>query len=432
MAVDAHALMKRLARFLDGFASCFVRGAHAGHAKRYVMGLLSDAESKNMEGLLSRLAEPGDYQSLQHFITHSTWSASRVWERLVSTVPEREGYLLIDDTSIPKQGSSSVGVMRQYCGALGKTANCQVLVTSSLRTKHATWPLCMELFLPESWCADLDRRERTRVPKDLQHRTKIAMALQQVDSVLAAGIRVRCVLADAGYGEATEFRTELARRNLHYAVGVSKAIKVFLEPPTYKPSARPSRPELARGSAKPLTLDEIAQAADPKDWVRLCWRKGAKGKLEADFLLLRAMPAHHWSHGAKHDEVWVICERTLGKDSVRKFYLSNLPSDMSPREVVRITHERWAVEMQYRDLKQEVALDHFEGRTYPGLARHLVLTALAYIFLQIERRRSRTTTLPSLNAVRRSVTEIVVAMLFACRERFAKMVANFARDPPFL
>lgn len=423
--------MERLARFLDGFASCFVRGAQVGHAKRYVMGLLSDAESKNMEGLLSRLAEPGDYQSLQHFITHSTWDAGRIWERLVSTIPEREGYLLIDDTSIPKQGSSSVGVARQYCGALGKTANCQVLVTSALRTSRATWPLGMELFLPEAWCEDVDRRERTRVPEDLQHRTKLEMALEQVDSVLAADIRIRCVLADAGYGESTEFRAAIAKRNLHYAVGVSKAIKVFCEPPKYKPSARPSRPELARDSAKPLTLEELAQTAGPKDWVRLSWRKGTKGKLEADFLVLRATPAHQWTHGAKHDEVWVICERTLGKDSVRKFYLSNLPARLNRREVIRITHERWAIEMQYRDLKQEVALDHFEGRTYPGLARHVALTALAYTFLQLERRRSRATELPSLNAVRRSVTEIVVAMLFACRERFANMVANFARDPPF-
>lgn len=430
MAVDARALMTRLARFLDGFASSFVRGAHPGHAKRYVQGLLSDAKSKNMEGLLSRLAEPGDYQSLQHFITHSTWEADRVWKRLVEILPDREGFLLIDDTSIPKQGSSSVGVAHQYCGALGKTANCQVVVTSALRTKHATWPLHMELFLPESWCDDVDRREHVNVPEDLKKRTKIEMALEQVDLAMAAGVQICCVLADAGYGESTEFRTALAERRLCYSVGVSKQIKVFRDTPTFKPTNRPSRPELARRSAKPIRLDDLATAADPKDWIRLSWRKGTKGKLEADFLLMRVRPAHCWTHGELHEEEWVICERTLGKDSVRKFYLSNLPADLSAKEIVRITHERWAIEMQYRDLKQEVALDHFEGRTYPGLARHLVLTALAYTFLQLERRRSRALALPSLNAVRRSVTEIVVAMLFATGERFAKMVTDFARDPP--
>src|SRR5262245_61852950 len=395
--------MKRLAGFLDRFSPCFSRDAHPGHAKRYVQGLLSDAESKNMEGLLSRLAEPGDYQSFQHFITHSTWEAGRLWERLVALLPEREGYLLIDDTSIPKQGSSSVGVARQYCGALGKTANCQVIVTSALRTKHSTWPLSMELYVPQAWCEDSDLRERTSVPAELKHRTKIEMALAHVDQAIAAGLQLRCVLADAGYGESTEFRSALGERGLCYSVGVGKNLKVFLGAPKFKASSRPSRPELARGSAQPISLDELATEAEENEWSRLSWRKGTKGKLAADFLVLRVMPAHKWDRGARHDEAWLICERTLGKDSVRKFYLSNLPAELSPKELVRITHERWAIEMQYRDLKQEVALDHFEGRSYPGLARHLVLTALAYAFIQLERRRSRAAQIPSLNAVRRSV-----------------------------
>src|SRR4030095_4139312 len=205
---------------------------------------------------------------------------------------------------------------------------------------------------------------------------------------------------------------------------VGKGLKVFTSPPKFTSASTPSRRELARGSAQPTTLDQLADAADPEQWVRLAWRKGTKGKLEADFLIRRVFPAHDWSRGGEHDEVWLICERTIGKDSVRKFYLSNLPANVPHKELVRITHERWAIEMQYRDLKQEVALDHFEGRSYPGLARHLVLTCLAYAFLQLERRRSRAATLPSLNAVRRAVTEIIVAMLFATGDRFAKLVSS--------
>jgi len=422
--------MERLARFLDGFATCFSRRAHGGHAKRYVKGLLSDAKSKNMEGLLSRLAEPGDYQSLQHFITHSTWDASRVSQRLVETLPEREGYLLIDDTSIPKQGSESVGVARQYCGALGKVANCQVIVTSALRTKHTTWPLQMELYLPETWCGDADRRERTNVPEHLEHRTKLAMAVAQIDLAITAGIQIRCVLADAGYGESTEFRDAIAERGLHYAVGVGKNVSVFTAPPKLRATSRPSRPELATRSPRPITLEKLVDAAAPAQWTKLAWRKGTKGKLVAEFLIQRVLPAHRWDRGRENAGVWLICERTLGRDAVRKFYFSNLPAKLSHSELVRITHERWAIEMQYRDLKQEVALDHFEGRSYQGLHRHLVLTALAYSFLQLERRRSRAATLPSLNAVRRAVTEIIVAMLFATGDRFAKLVSSFARDPP--
>ena len=424
--------MQRLARFLDGFASCFSRLAHGGHAKRYVQGLLSDAKSKNMEGLLSRLADPGDYQSLQHFITHSTWDASRLWQQLVAKLPEREGYLLIDDTSIPKQGKESVGVARQYCGALGKVANCQVVVTSALRTTQATWPLHMELYLPEVWCDDEDRRERTHVPNLLAHRTKITMAVAQIDRAITAGIQIRCVLADAGYGESTEFRDTIAERGLHYAVGVGKSVTMFAAPPKFLATSRPSRPVLAKQSPKPISLEEFADSAAPADWTKLSWRKGTKGKLAAEFLIQRVLPANCWNRGKHNDEVWLICERTLGKDVVRKFFFSNLPANISHTELVRITHERWAIEMQYRDLKQEVALDHFEGRSYQGLERHLVLTALAYSFLHLERRRSRAATMPSLNAVRRSVTEIVVALLFATGDRFAKMVTEFARDPPHI
>lgn len=426
----ARALLQRLARFLDGFAPCFVRRAHAGHAQRYVKGLLSDAKYKNMEGIVSRLVEPGDYQALQHFITHSTWQADRIWSRLRAILPDRRGVFVIDDTGIPKQGSHSVGVASQYCGAVGKIANSQNIVTSALYTGRHTWPIAMELFLPERWCSDPDRREAADVPDSIQHRTKHVMALEQVDTAIAAGFEIDAVLADAGYGESTEFREAIATRGLRYSVGIGKNTTVFASPPSFKPTKRPSRPVLAAGSAGPQTIASFADSAAPREWTRISWRRGVKDKLEAEFLIRRVIPAHRWHLGQSHDEVWLICERTLGADSVRKYYLSNLPAETKPRELVRITHERWAIEMHYRDLKQELGLDHFEGRSYPGFARHLVLTALAYVFLQHERRRKRSDVVASLNAIRRSVTEILTAMLFASGERFASMVTDFARDPP--
>jgi SRSO17 transposase len=397
-----------------GFAGCFVRDSQPGNAHRYVRGLLSDAKRKNMEGMLHRLCDPGQYQTLQHFITHSTWQADAIWQRLREQVPERRGLLLIDDTSIPKQGKESAGVARQYCGALGKVANCQVLVTTALRTKHAVWPLAMELFLTESWCADEDRRERTRVPEPLQHRTKIAMAIEQIDVARAAGFDITCVLADAGYGDAHGFREAIANRELHYAVGVAKTTKVFV----------------GVRSAKPIPLEQVAKRAHPGDWQRIVWRKGTKGPLQADFLLLRVTPAHGCDSNKPSDQVWLICERTLGKDSVRKFYFSNLPAQISAKKLVAITHERWAIEQHYRDLKQETALDHFEGRSYPGLHRHIALTALAYTFLESERQRSNVDAMLSIGAIREAVTEIVVMMLFTIGEDFAKRTLAFIRDPP--
>jgi SRSO17 transposase len=392
-----------------------------------VRGLLSDAKRKNMEGMLQRLSDPGQYQTLQHFITHSTWRADAVWQALRARAPDRRGMLLIDDTSIPKQGRESAGVARQYCGALGKIANCQAIVTTALRSKRAVWPMTMELFLPQDWCDDADRRERTHVPDDVGHRTKTAMALEHVDAVRACEIEITCVLADSGYGDGVEFREALAERGLSYSVGVSKTTKVVLDPSTSEWSK--TRPKRSGKSSRAQTVEQIAKRAPASAWKRIAWRKGTKGQLAAEFLLLRATPIHPNHRGGC---IWVICERTLGKDSVRKYHLSNLPATIGAKQLVAITHERWAIEQHYRDLKQETALDHFEGRSYPGLHRHMALTALAYTFLEAERQRSAADCLLSIGAVREAVTEVVVFMLFALGERFATRAAAFIRDPPKL
>lgn len=420
-------LLKRLTKFLDGFAGAFVRGGQPGNALRYVRGLLSDAKRKNMEGMLQRLSDPGQYQTLQHFITHSTWRAEAIWQELRAQAHDRRGLLLIDDTSIPKQGRESAGVARQYCGALGKIANCQAIVTTALRGKSAVWPMSMELFLPQDWCDDEDRRERTHVPDDLRHRTKTQMAIEHVDAVRASGIEITCVLADSGYGDGVEFREALAERGLHYSVGVSKTTKVVLDSPT---SGWPSFRRKGAGKAKQAeSLEQIAKRAPSSAWKRISWRKGTKGPLAADFLILRATPIHSLHRGGC---LWLICERTLGSESVRKYYLSNLPATIGAKQLVAITHERWAIEQHYRDLKQETALDHFEGRSYPGLHRHMALTALAYAFLEAERQRSSAEPVLTIGAIREAVTEVVVFMLFALGERFATRAAAFIRDPPKL
>lgn len=431
-------LLKRLVKFVNGFADAFVRGGQTGNAERYVRGLLSDARRKNMEGMLRRISDPGQYQTLQHFITHSTWQAEEVWRQLRARSASRRGFLLIDDTSIPKQGRESAGVARQYCGALGKVANCQVIVTAALSSDRAVWPLAMDLFMGEEWCEDEDRRERTRVPESLRHRTKIEMAIAQLDLAREVGIGIDCVLADAGYGDAIGFRDAIAERGLHYAVGVAKTTKVFVEQPRFavpagKGGGRPrSRKQLTKTSSRPVTLEQIAAGAPKANWQRIAWRKGTKGDLQADFLLLRVTPAHRWQIGKEHEQVWLICERTLGRDSVRKYYLSNLPPRIAAKKLVAITHERWAIEQHYRDLKQETSLDHFEGRSYPGLHRHLALTALAYSFLETERQRPRATSGLSIGATREAVTEVVVFMLFALGEAYATRAAAFIRDPPKL
>ena len=429
-------LLQRLAKFLDGFASCFGRRGREDAARRYVKGLFSDAKRKNMECMWGRITDRGDYQALQHFITHSTWSADGVWEAVRGKLPDPQGVLIVDDTGIPKRGRHSVGVKRQYSGTLGKTGNCQVVVSTVLRSKQSTWPVAMELYLPREWAEDEGRRESAAIPEDVLFRKKWEIALGQIDRVCEAGIDVRCVVADAGYGDGAEFRDGLAERGLFYVVAIKGTSKAFDKPPRFVTprqtgEGRPrTRASLAKSSRKPKTVQQIAKAVPETEWQTVDWRKGSKGRLRAEFVALRVTPSKDWSKGEQHDECWLICERPIGEKKATKFYLSNLPKKTPLKRLVDLAHTRWPVEQNYEQLKDELSLDHFEGRSYPGFHHHLVLTALAFVFLQLERSRSRAQQLPTLNKLRWLVTEIVTAQLFASDERLSRMITEFMRDPP--
>ena len=425
-----------MAEFLDGFASCFGRRGRGDAARRYVKGLFSDAKRKNMECMWGRITDRGDYQALQHFITHSTWSAGAVWEALRRRLPDREGVLIVDDTGIPKRGRHSVGVKRQYSGTLGKIGNCQVVVSCVLRSKRSTWPIAMELYLPEEWAEDQNRREVVAIPEDVPFRKKWEIALEQIDQACEADVGVRCVLADSGYGDCCEFRDGLNDRKLPYVVAVRSSVTVFGKPPRFTVPRRNMKPRprtkvvLAKNSPKPKAVPAVAEALPEAEWQKVVWRKGSKGKLQAEFVALRVTPSHHWSKGKQNDECWLLCERPVGEKKPTKFYLSNLPQKIPLKRLVDLAHTRWPIEQSYEQLKDELALDHFEGRSYPGFHHHLVLTALAFVFLQLERRRSKAEQPPTLNELRWLITEIVTAQLFASDERLSRMITEFIRDPP--
>ena len=429
-------LLERLAEFLDSFASCFGRRGRSDAARRYVKGLFSDAKRKNIECMWGRITDPGDYQALQHFITHSTWSSGTVWGALRRKLPDRAGVLIVDDTGIPKRGRHSVGVARQYSGTLGKVGNCQVVVSCVLRSKHSTWPLAMELYLPEEWAEDRTRRDSAAIPQDTPFRRKWEIALGQIDEACAADLDVQCVVADAGYGDCGGFRDGLSERGLCYAVAVQSTVKAFDRVPRFivpkqgRMGRPPTKSKLARNSPKPKTVRAIAKATPKAEWQKVVWRKGSKGNLQAEFLALRVTPSQAWYRGEQNDECWLLCERPTGQKIATKFYLSNLPKSTSLKQLVDLAHTRWAIEQNYEQLKDELALDHFEGRSYSGFHHHLVLTALAFTFLELERRRSRAKKLPTLNKLRWVVTEIVTAQLFASEERLSRMIADFIRDPP--
>ena len=398
-------MLTRLGTFLDQFTRCFGRHAHRTYASRYLQGLLNDSERKSMQPMHGRLSDPGSYQSLQHFITHSTWEVRPFGRRLRELIPVRHGILAIDDTGLPKQGTASVGVQRQYCGALGKIANCQIAVTTALMAGGLAWLTSMELYLPQTWMEDDDRRARAQIPRPLAFREKWRIAVAHVRTVLAAGFTLEAVVADAAYGEIAQFRAALERLGVHYVVAVPYFVGARLTPDTPRES-----------------LAALANRLAPSTWHRIRWGRGTKGPLEARFAAVRVRIPKSRS------ERWLLCQKSLIDDE-RQYYFSNLPPTTPLKTLVQIARSRWAIEGQYRDLKSELGLDHFEGRSYPGWNHHAVLAAMTFTFLQFERRR-RTDPLPTFPEIRNLVREIMAALLWTARPGWLKLAINFQRNPP--
>lgn len=401
----ARALLRRLGLFLDGFSACFSRQPQRAAATQYIDGLFTDSERKSMQAMHGRLGDPGDYQALQHFITHSPWEAARVWTQLRAVVPLRTGILAIDDTGFPKQGLQSPGVQRQYCGALGKIGNCQVAVSSALIADGRTWPLAFDLYLPTSWTDDRARCAAAGIPPTARFREKWRIALAQVRTVLQAGFTITGVVVDADYGANAAFRTGLERLGLAYGVAIRGEA-------TFAVADGPG----------PLSAVALADSAPPDAWETVTWGTGTAGPLSADFCALRVRPT------AGRGDRWLLCERSA--TDVRKYYLLHLPATTPLVDLVALARSRWPIEQQYRELKDDLGLDHFEGRTYPGWTHHVVLTAVAFTFLQIERARPTEGPRPTLPVVRGWVREIMGLLYVLHNRRLLRMLDSFRRNAP--
>jgi SRSO17 transposase len=403
---EARAVLQRFGEFADQFAECFGRRVQRDAASRYLAGLVNDSARKSMQAMHGRLSDAGTYQALQHFITDSPWSSAPMWTRLRALIPERRGILAVDDTGFPKQGTESVGVKRQYSGALGKTGNCQVGVSTALIGPTLIWPTSCELYLPQEWATDAARRDKARVPVTVRFREKWRIALAHVRQVRQAGLGIDAVVADADYGTTTAFRTGLERLGLRYAVAVRKLRQVW-----------------APGATTSCSLETMGHALPEDAWRDVTWGQGTKGPLAARFVARRVRLRHG------RGDRWVLFERSRADDE-RKYYVLNLDPTASLIALVRLARSRWPIEQQYRELKDELGLDHFEGRTYPGWAHHMVLTAAAFIFLQLERRRSPDAPRPTLPAVRAWMREIVAIQYVVGNEALFNMAVSFHRNPP--
>jgi SRSO17 transposase len=417
----ATARIQRLVRWLEQFKCCFGHRAQLLALRTYVQGVFSDSERKSMQAMLARVTEPVAYQAFQHFITHAPWDADKVWRRLRAVIPERRGVLILDGTSFPKQGPASVGAARQYCGALGKIANCQVATTVALWPGVRGWCLGATLYLPETWLTP-EQRQRARIPAAVRFQEKWRHALRLVRQVRAAGFTLTAVLGDAEFGDVTVLRAALHRLRLPYALGISSTLTVFRRRPRLVSrlprAAGPGRPRTARRVAetdRPLSVAALARQQPRKAWRWIRWRNGAQPSRRARFVALRVTPATGWRVGRLAPEVWLLCEREADGDF--KYYLVDLPAGTGLRRLVELAHQRWAIEQQYQELKSELGLDHFEGRSYPGWQHHVVLTAVAHAYIQRERMRRGAAglTFPQVRAI---VQEIFTALLFAAKPRY--------------
>lgn len=389
-----------------------------------------------MEAMLVRVTDPGHYQALQHFITHAVWDVAPVWQRLVQHVPARRGVLIIDDTGWLKQGKHSVGVARQYCGAVGKVANCQVAVTTMLWAKQRAWPLGMTLYLPKDWTRDAARRTRVGIPPTVFFQEKWRLALTLLRRARTAGIALTAVVADAGFGDVSAFREVLHQWKLPYALGVSSQLTVFLGTPrvavpaaTGRRGQPPTRLALL-DDVTPTALSRVATSLPARAWRRLTWRNGHHDPWQAEFAARRVTPAHAWRRRQLAPEVWLLCQRPCGGDTAVKYFFVHLPATASLQTLVTLAHQRWAIEQQYQDLKDELGFDHFEGRSYEGWQHHAVLTTVAYTFLQRERATRASGASLTFPIVRGLVRETFTALLFASKPAYLKWMIRAQRLLP--
>lgn len=371
-----------------------------GHKKRrqmcplYVTGLIGPGDRKSIEPMAARFA-PERYDRLHHFISSGVWDSKPIEEELARQADQLIGapdaFLVIDDTSLPKKGEHSVGVAPQYASMLGKRANCQTLVSLTLARDDVPIAVGLRLFLPESWTGDPLRMIKAGVPEQFRHsRSKPEMALEEIDRLMAAAIRFGTVLADAGYGLSAPFRQGLSARGLTWAVGIPKHQKVYpADVSLIFPVADRGRP---RKNPIPDTLSVAAEIMLSKAaWKNVSWRRGTKGSLTARFSALRiriadGQPQRILDKGQQHmpgEEAWLIGEWRSSDE--RKYYLSNLPADTGLKSLASAIKARWACEQAHQQMKEELGLDHFEGRSWQGLHRHALMTMIAYAFLQHQR-----------------------------------------------
>jgi SRSO17 transposase len=393
----------RFATYVDQLATTLSHQDRHAPLRAYVTGLCLPGDRKSIEPMAARV-DPrhvrSRHQSMHHFIADAPWDAAavlRVAREWVLAPMVRHGPVaawIVDDTGFPKKGQHSVGVARQYCGVLGKQDNCQVVVSVSVANDAVSLPVAYQLYLPESWARDRRRRRAVGVPPAVAFQPKWQIALGQIQTVQAEGVPPAPVVADAGYGDTTAFRDALTTAGVPYVVGVKPETTAWPPGQAPRPPKRwPGRgrpPTRVRRTAThtPQSLAQLAMALPTTAWRTVTWREGTRGAMRSRFARLRVRPAHRDEQRATpRPAEWLLIEWPRGDSAPTKYWLSTLPETTPIAEFVRLAKLRWRIERDYQELKDELGLDHFEGRGWRGFHHHGALCIAAYAFLAAERAR---------------------------------------------
>ena len=394
---------KRFAAYIEGLATAAGHEDRHAPLKDYCKGLLLPGERKSIEPMAARL-NPSNVQatrqSLHHLVAKAPWSDQTLLDRVrEQALPamQKQGEIvawIVDDTGFPKKGKHSVGVTRQYCGQVGKQENCRVAVSLSVATWTSSLPVAYRLYLPKDWAEDTERREKAEVPEDVEFQTKPEIALNQIRAAVEADVPRGVVLADAAYGINTEFRDALTELKLQYVVGVQSSLTVWepgtqpLPPQPRGKRGRPPRFLQRTAEHQPVSVKQLAANLPSSAFQQVTWREGTDRKLQSRFAAVRVRPAHRdYEKAEPHAEHWLLIEWPRSESEPTKYWISTLPPATSLKALAKIAKQRWSIERDYQELKQELGLGHFEGRNWRGFHHHATLCLAAYGFLVAERSR---------------------------------------------
>jgi SRSO17 transposase len=393
---------QRFREYVDRLAQTLGHRDRHEPLRAYLTGLCLPGDRKSVEPMAARI-DPrhvrARHQSMHHLVANAAWEDTavlRIARDVVLTELDRHGPVaawLVDDTAYPKKGHHSVGVAHQYCGALGKQANCQVAVTVTLVNEAVSVPAAHQLYLPAEWARDRTRRRTAGIPPTVAFRPKWQIALDQILTLHAESVPPAPVVADAAYGVVLEFRQALTARGIPYVLGVREDTQVW--PPGVTPRrprrrrrrGRPPRHWQGPTGQPPVGLSTLVERLPFAAWSTLTWREGTRGAMRARFVALRVRPAPARRRRDLAPLEWVLSEWPLGEPAPTKYYVSTLPDSTPLATLVRIAHLRWRIERDYQELKDEFGLDHFEGRGWRGFHHHGALCIAAYAFLAAERAR---------------------------------------------